>query len=147
MVPAAEAVAAGDVAEGAADDGSFDQPCTQSTMQLSFIGQGPSPAKVEIQAVRILSPTGKILATIKARGATWWTQSSYQPWDEQLAPDSDLKASYKLSVPDWSELDKKVGGNSYGKMFVLEVDVLVGGQKQTAHSSQFPREEPHVIVT
>ena len=152
MAAEAEDVAPGDYDESMVqeDAGNFEieQPCTQSTMQLSFTGQGPSPAKVEIQAVRILSPAGKPVASIKARAPKAWKDGGYKPWDEMLAPNADLKASYKLSVPDWSDLDKKLGGKgSYGTMLKLEVDVVIGGQKQTVRSSDFSREEPHVIVT
>jgi hypothetical protein len=138
------------VARGASADGSapFRQPCTQSSMQLSFAGQGPEAAKVQIGAVRVLTSTGEKLGTLQARKPTAWRDSGYQPWDEMLPADSDLKASYKLSVPDWSVVESKLGDrNPFETMFVLEVDVEIGGETQTVRSPEFVRERPHVIVT
>jgi hypothetical protein len=125
---------------------SFEQPCTQSAMQLAVDSDVEGPFVVD--AVRLLSPEGKPLATLQPRRPSKWVDGAYKPWDERVAKDTDLKASYKLSIPEWHEVDEKLGGgSSVGKMFLLEVDVSVNGQKQTIRSSSFPREEDHVIVT
>ncbi len=137
-------------ARGASADGSapFRQPCTQSAMQLSFTGQGPEAAKVAIRGIRVLTSTGERLGTVQARKPTAWRDGGYQAWDEMLPADSDLKASYKLSVPNWSEVEAKLGDrNPFSTMFMLEVDVEIGGQMQTVRSPEFVREQPHVIVT
>lgn len=125
----------------------FHQPCTQSTMQLAIKSEGATSASFAIAAVRIFADD-KQVATIDARAPSAWVDSGYRPWDERLDAHAEIKASYKLSVPDWYEVEKKLGGNSsIGKMFVLEVDVMVDGRRQTIRSSAFPREEPHVVVT
>jgi hypothetical protein len=125
------------------------QPCTQSTMQLSFTGQGPTSAKVKIEAVRVLAASGDELGTVNARLPTAWKQDgTYQTWDETIAPETDVKASYKLSVPNWNDVEAKLGDrNPFETKFVLEVDVEVGGELQTVRSPEFVREHPHVIVT
>lgn len=132
-----------------ADGGSFQQPCTQSTLQIAFTGQGDVKSKVELEELRLLDPgSGKPVATIDAREPASWEGSAYQSWDETIGPNQEVKSSYELSVPDWSKVEKAIGGkSSYGHMFVLEVDLKVGDQRQTVRSAQFPREEPHVIVT
>ncbi len=140
--------ALGDVDE--ARYGGLVQPCTQSTVQIAFSGQGDTTETVKIQAVRLLMPDGsKTLATLDARGATIWTKDGkYVPWDGTIGPHQEVKASYKLSVPDWNTVDEAIGPKgSMGHMFLLELDIDVGTQRQTVRSPQFPREEPHVIVT
>ncbi len=139
-----------DIAPGAAArgfTGELEQPCTQSTLQLAFADQGKIEGKVEVNAVRMLDPSGKEVATIEAREPAAWAGSSYEAWNETLKPGQSVNTSYKLSVPDWSKVEKAIGKSSYGFMFILEVDVSVGGELQTVRSAQFPREEPHVIVT
>jgi len=126
----------------------MEQPCTQSMMQIAFTGHGPDPAPVVIKQVRLLSTKDIALGTLKTRGAAIFAEGRYKPWDETLAANADVKASYKLSLPDWSEVEKRAEGLSrYGAMYVLEVDVTVGGVLQTVRSPEFTREEPHVIVT
>ena len=128
--------------------GPWVQPCTQSTMQLVFAGQGDRTSKVEIEKARLLDPkTGKAVATIEAREPAAWADGAYQSWNETVAPRQEVKASYELSVPDWSAVEKQIGTSSSGFMFVLELDVKVGDELQTVRSAQFPREMPHVIVT
>jgi hypothetical protein len=148
--PAAEAE---DVAEGAPADGDdagdFEQPCTQSAMQIAFRDVG-SAAPVKIVAVRMLRPDNDaVVATLTPReAAVWNTAGRYETWNEQLAAsEKPVNTSYKLSVPSWSDVESKLGKASVGHMFVLEVDVSVGGQTQTVRSTEFTREEPEVIVT
>ena len=126
--------------------GGFEQPCTQSAMQLAIDSDVEGPFVVD--AVRLLGADGKPVATLQPRRPSKWVDGAYKPWDERVAKDTDLKASYKLSIPAWHEVDEKLGGgSSVGKMFLLEIDVSVNGQKQTIRSSSFPREEDHVVVT
>ncbi|MCX4245638.1 hypothetical protein [Paraliomyxa miuraensis] len=145
-------VAPGAMAPGALADvepgGEWKQPCTQSTMQVVFSGQGDVTSKVQIQAVKLVDPkSGKEVARVSAREPASWRDGAYQAWDETLAPHQEVKASYELSVPDWSEVEKAMGAGSYGHMFHLELEVKVGDEVQSVRSPQFPREEPHVIVT
>jgi hypothetical protein len=128
--------------------GPWVQPCTQSTMQIVFTGQGNRTSEVEIEKIRLLDPkTGKSVAKLEAREPAAWVDNAYQSWNETIGPRQEVKASYELSVPDWYEVEKQIGTGSSGFMFVLEVDVKVGDELQTVRSSQFPREMPHVIVT
>lgn len=138
-----------DVGSAIADGGGWVQPCTQSTMQVVFSDEGEQTAHVEIETVRVLDPkSGKEVSRIRAREPAAWTGSAYEAWDQTLAPHTEVKASYVLSVPEWSEVEKTLGvGSSYGTMFVLEVEVRVGDDRQTIRSAEFPREEPHIVVT
>lgn len=126
--------------------GGFRQPCDQSTVQLSLDVTGDAAVPVEVKAVRILSE-GKIVGTLQTRKPKIWANNTYEAWDQNVAPNTPTKVSYKLSLPEWSEVEKTIGKTSYGHMFTLELDIAVDGQVQTVSSVEFPREEPHVIVT
>jgi hypothetical protein len=126
----------------------FEQPCTQSNMQLSLRSEESAPLSFTVRSVKLLSADGVQVATLQSRGPSVWVVDGYHPWDERLVPKTDVKASYKLSVPDWYEVDKKLGmDSSVGKMFLLEIEVSVDGKSQTLRSAPFPREEDHVVVT
>lgn len=147
--PAPGAPMPGSAARAADSSGHWEPPCSQSTMQVVFSGQGDRTATVAIEAVRLQDPkSGKSLATLAAREPAAWTDGAYQSWNETIGPKQEVKASYALSVPDWSAVEAALGvPSNSGVMFVLEVDVKVGDQTQTVRSPEFPREMPHVIVT
>lgn len=130
-----------------AGSGPLQQPCTQSTIQLAFTGQGPKSASVRLKEVRLLSADGKALGTLASRMPSIWKDSGYEAWDGVLAPDSDQKASFKLSLPDWSAVEAALGGSSFGPMYTLEVDVDIEGTVTTVRSPQFERGRPEIIKT
>lgn len=123
------------------------QPCTQSNVQIAFTGKGAVGATVKIGAVRLMAADGKELATLSVRMPKLWNDSGYQDWDGVLAPDSDHKASYKLSVPDWSAVETALGVSSYEQMYTLEVEVDIGGVATKIISPQFERAQPMMIKT
>lgn len=125
----------------------FVQPCTQSTVQIAFMGKGTTSATVKIGAVHLKSAEGKELATLAVRQPSLWKESGYESWDGVLAADSDHKASYKLSIPDWSALESTLGRSSYGQMYVLELEVDIGGVVSTITSPQFERVQSIMIQT
>lgn len=125
---------------------SLRRSCSQSTVQLALENLGEAPVTVEIKAVRILAK-GEILSTLATRKPKIWTDNRYDPWDQSLAPGQPSKASYKLGEPNWSEVERKLDGDSYGRMYTLEIDIALDGELQTIRSPEFAREKPHVIVT
>ena len=125
----------------------FGQPCAQSTVQIAFTGKGTASAAVKIGAVRLKSAEGKELATLAARQPSLWKETGYESWDGVLGADSDHKASYKLSVPEWSELERTLGRGSYGQMFLLEIEIDIGGVVSTITSPQFERAQDLMIQT
>lgn len=134
-------------AKRAKGSGPLVQPCTQSNVQIAFTGKGAASTTVAIGAVRLMSADGTELATLAVRMPSLWKESGYQAWDGVLDADADQKASYKLSVPTWSEIDRKLGGNSFGHMYTLEVEVDIGGTVSTITSPQFERAQPLMIKT
>ena len=147
-MPVQPGSAAGDVAEGRGGV-DFDQ-CTQSRLQLAFKSTGKGEANVKIRGARLLVPgSGKQAGALQTRKPQMWTETEgYRAWDEVVPNGEDeLKAAYKLSVPDWSKVDAMIGRSSFGFMFVLELDVEIDGVVETLRSPQFPREEPHIVVT
>lgn len=148
--PAASAarMAPGAAIAGGGGPGTWVQPCTQSTLQIVFSGQGDRTSTVVIEKVRLLDPKrDDSVATLVAREPAAWTDGAYQSWNQTIGPKQEVKASYELSVPDWAAVEEQIGGGSYGAMFQLEVDVKVDGELQRVRSAQFPREAPHVVAT
>lgn len=115
-------------------------PCTQSTLQLAFTGQQGESSVATVKAVRLKSADGKDLGALATRMPTVWKDAGYEPWDGTIEPGTDLKTSYKISVPDWSAVEKTLGGRSYGKMYTVEVDVEIRGEVTTVTSAEFKRE-------
>lgn len=118
-------------------------------MQIAFVDQGDDPARVIIERVRLLDPgTSKELSRVDVRHPASWQDGTYVQWDEIVPAKSSVKASYRISVPDWGKVElEKAGASSYGQMFVIEVELTVDGERQTVRSAEFARERPHVVVT
>ncbi len=151
MPSSSESVARGAAASRIAgdSDGSFRQPCTQSTMQLSLAHDAPDAQRVEVVAVRLVRGTD-VLSPIAARKPSKWSESgTYDAWDERVPVGSEIKVSYRLGEPDWSKVQEKLGADvdTYSQRFVVEVDLKMGGQTLTVRSPEFAREYPHVVVT
>lgn len=134
-------------AKRAKGSGPITQPCTQSNLQIAFSGKGTPSATVKIAAVRLKSAEGKQVATLAVRMPTLWKDSGYEAWDGVLNADSDNKASYKLSIPDWAAVEAALGVSSFNQMYTLELDVDIAGKVMTISSPQFERVQPLMIKT
>jgi hypothetical protein len=151
MPPAAESEPAQGASASriAGDGGSFHQPCTQSTMQLSLAHDASDAQRVEVVAVRLMRGT-EALGPIPARKPSKWNDAgTYDAWDERVPVGSEIKVSYRLGEPDWSKVQDKLGSgvDPYGQRYVLEVDLKMEGHTFTVRSPEFSREYPHVVVT
>ncbi len=127
--------------------GYYKPPCQQSTIQLSLRNLGSSPAKAQVSALRLLSKDGAELASLQSRSPTKWQDGGYLAWNGEVPGDAELKASYKISSPDWNAVQTAIGGSSYGPMYVLEADIVVGTDSQTIRSAEFTRQRPLVPPT
>jgi hypothetical protein len=73
--------------------------CQQSSIQLRVANGTAEAAKVVIQKVELLDDSGQPIGELTAREPSQWAGDTYQPWDEQVAPDGELQVSYALSAP------------------------------------------------
>ena len=123
------------------------QPCRQSTMQIAITGQGAVTSNFTIKEVRLLGPDDAVLSVVASREPSLWNGSQYSSWDQKVAPKTDIKASYKLSLGDWSSIEKALGRNSYGPLFVIEADVAIDAVPMTIRSGKVAREPVEMIDT
>lgn len=121
---------------------SYTPPCLQSTLQVAFVSKDSRELRVSLNKLRLLSKDGVSLGTITARSPTLWQDNRYQPWDQALAPSTEVKASYKLSVPDWSKVQTTLGMSTHAATYIVEADIVVGDTTQTVRSAQFARQKP-----
>lgn len=141
-----------DMADGEADmdmDGFAPggMPCSQSSMQISITGQGDASSKLAIKATRLLNPKGDAVGTLATRRPKIWQAEGYAPWDETIMPKTDVKASYKLSLPNWTEVQNKIEGSTYNTMFRVEADIEIDGVPKTIRSSEVVREQTEMVDT
>lgn len=129
----------------------WQQPCTQSMVQLAISGELRGPGVFKIEAVRVLDAASqKVAGPAKLRGPTEWTDGAgYAPWDERVRTKTEQKVSYKLGNPDLSRASETVGPGftAWAGPFVLELEVSIDGARQTIRSSEFSQEPPHMVVT
>ncbi|MGH1344124.1 MAG: hypothetical protein ACRBN8_21375 [Nannocystales bacterium] len=126
----------------------FAPMCTQSRVQLSIESASDTAQSVAIVAVRLKKADGgEVLGTMTTREPTLWENSKYNPWDESVAAGASIKVGYSLGDPNWAQVGKSLGGDTWGPMYIVELDVEVGGQRQTIASPKVPRDEPENIVT
>jgi len=112
--------------------GSYVQHCDQTSMQLSLrASDGSEPTNVRVKLVELLDTDGKLLAKLAPRSPTrWTTDGSYTPWDQTIAPNQTLAASYSLSAPDWNTLTGS-RWNAHSKTFQLRVILTIGSKDRT----------------
>jgi hypothetical protein len=128
---AAESISAGACADPRNCHGPTQPPCEPTSMQLSL----RAPADVKATTLRItkveLLDGGKVVDTLAARKPSKWDdKGTYVTWDEAIAPDQTIQASYLMSPPDWNKL---TGGkyNAHTKVFNLRVTFTTGNAEKT----------------
>lgn len=107
--------------------GGYGRACQQTSVQLAVQAKGgTAPTTIRIKKVELLDASGKLLGELASSAPTRWTDAgSYQPWDQTIAPGTQLAVSYLLASPVWSSME----GGQYGqanKTFQVRVTVLVG---------------------
>lgn len=124
----------------------FSQPCRQSSIQLAFTGQAEATS-IEIKSLRLLSIDGKDLGQLSSRHPTMFSETGYVKWEEIIPANAELKASYKLSIPNWSDVDTALGAPSVGVQFTLEVELEANGKTIKLNSPSFGRTRPQMMRT
>lgn len=122
-------------------------PCSQSSMQITITGQGDKYSRFSLYTIRLVGPKGEALGTLEARAATIWKSGGYTAWDQVIPPKTDVKASYKLSAPDWTLVEKVLGGSSFGPLYRLEADMSIDGFANIVRSAEIVREQSEMIDT
>ena len=116
--------------------------CSQSTMQLTFTGQGETASKAKIVSVHLYASGDLDLGTLASRVPMVWRDDRYVIWDETIPAKTDLKASYRLATNG-----KLRAGPGGGGTYYVEVVVDIDGKTQKVRSPEFTRELEHNIVT
>lgn len=105
--------------------------CDQTSMQLAMRSSASAAMTIHIKQVELLDSGGKVLEVLTARKPSKWADDgSYVSWDETVAANQTLAASYSLSSPSW---DKIAEGRvkAHTKVFALRVTVTVGNAETT----------------
>lgn len=115
-----------------------------ANVQIAFKAEAAtSAANVEVMSVVLVDATsGSVVDTLKASSPQVWNGSTYVPWNQQIAPGGDLKASYNLTVPSWSTLDPSGSRSSsaYSRSYKLRVTLRIDGVEVLLQSASVNRE-------
>lgn len=115
-----------------------------ANVQLAFLaGPATQGANVEVVSVTLVdASTGDLVDTLKASNPQVWNGSGYAPWNQQVTPGGDLKASYQLTAPSWSSLDNtgSAGRTAYSRTFKLRVTLRIDGVDVLLQSNDLHRE-------
>jgi hypothetical protein len=121
--------------------------CQPSNVQINFTASaGGASAKIAIVSVKLVEADGEaVVDTLTASQPKSWTGSAYAPWDERVAPSSQLKASYDLTAPTWSTLSSGKTTASYSTKYRLHVTIRIDGTEVVLTSTDLTR-EPSVVT-
>jgi hypothetical protein len=102
--------------------------CEQSSMQLSVKSDATGgAATLAVKKVELFDDQGKLLGELTPRDPGVWAPdgSSYNAWDQRVAPGTELSVSYALSQPPWGTVTER-----WNRTYVLKAVVTVGGTDQ-----------------
>ncbi|MBS2017530.1 MAG: hypothetical protein JST00_31905 [Deltaproteobacteria bacterium] len=137
--------------KAAISSASLGESYSGSNLQLAFVATTASnAAKITIKSVALVDMNkGTQVALLSSSEPRVWNGSSYVTWNESVTPGGDLRASYKLSTPNWSEIDGTGTGtgavgrsssSSYSIPFRLRVTMQIDGTEVILESSELHRE-------
>lgn len=117
-------------AEGA-DCGMPARSCDATSMQLSIRGSKTKATTIRVKKVELLDADGRFLEELTARKPSRWADDGkYIAWDETVAANQTVAASYLLRAPNWTKVAKN-RWEAHTKKFQLRVTVIVGDSEQT----------------
>jgi len=123
--------------------------CESSNVQIAFTASaGGKAAPVEIVSVSLVDATmATVVDSLTASKPQVWNGSTYAPWDQNVTPGGDLKASYDLSSPGWSKIDGSgtAKTSSYSRSFKLHVTLRIDGVEVTLESVALNR-QPQAVT-
>jgi hypothetical protein len=112
-----------------------------ANVQIAFLASdATAPAKVAIAQVLLLdASTEATVETLAASSPSIWNGGAYVPWNESVTPGGDLRASYNLTAPKWSD------SSSYSARYKLRITLRIDGTEVTIESRELQR-EPEVVT-
>lgn len=130
--------------------GDCSSSCRSSNVQLAFTATaGSKAAAVEIVSVTLIDgEVGTLVDTLTSSRPQVWNGNGYVAWDQNVPPGGDLKASYDLTAPGWSEIDGNNGANrmsSYSRTFKLIVTLRIEGVEVVLESAALNR-QPQAVT-
>ncbi len=135
-VPLAEAKTALGAASQSAREGDSsrmdqDRACEQTTLQLQLTSANPNQAsKVNLRTIELLDDTGKVLGELTARAPSRWHDTGkYVVWDQTVAGNETVKASWPLSQPAWEKYGLTRAAAA-GRTFRVRVTITTDGNDQ-----------------
>lgn len=130
---------AGDCAEDSDSCGGW---CQQSSLQLHITATADgTEVPFEIVSVRVTDPDAALVGSLTTRSPRVFTEDSYTPWDETIAPSDDLSVTYDTSAPDWYASGARL---AWGTVYEVEVVVRVDGVERTLHGEAM--REPEIVT-
>jgi len=120
-------------------------PPSGCSLNLSLTNAGGRAGQLRVMRVRLLDGNGRReLATVASRTPTRWDTEGYVAWDERVAGNTTSQVAYSLADAKW-----KRGGASdlYLKPYIVEVEVVIDGRKQTVRSAEFVPASDGMIQT
>lgn len=104
--------------------------CEQTSMQLAVISKGGAPTQLHVKKVELFDPSGASLGELVASKPTRWSdKSTYDAWDETIAPDQTLSVSYVLAQPNWDSVKDR-----WNKTYTVKAVVTVGSGDQAVQA-------------
>jgi hypothetical protein len=122
--------------------------CQQTSMQLALTAQASAKqTTIKIKRVELLDSKGKVLQELTASAPSAWTQNAYASWDQTLGGGDTVRASYRLSSPNWNKLTNG-RMNAHGHTFQLRVTITIGNSSRTVEKTSITpaRIEPMVVT-
>jgi len=102
--------------------------CEQSSMQLSVKSAASgAPATLTVKKVELFDDQGTMIGELTPRDPGVWAVdgTSYNAWDQTVAPGTELSVSYALSQPPWGTVSSR-----WNRTYVLKAVITVGGNDQ-----------------
>jgi hypothetical protein len=116
-------------------------PCIFSNVQLSFTAPATGKAAhVQIVSASLVDAvTGAQVQALSAYTPLDWNGTTYVDWDENVLSGTEVKASYTLSPPAWSQIDPS---RNYSRQYKYVIVIGLDGGTTTVESPAMTRDPP-----
>jgi hypothetical protein len=116
-------------------------PCVFSNVQLDFTASATGQtAHIQIVSASLVdASTGAEVQKLSAYTPLDWNGTAYVAWDENVASGTEVKASYTVSPPAWSQIDPS---GSYSRQYAYRIVVGLDGATVTVVSPAMTRDPP-----